>query len=102
MQVDKEYGVYLEVEEILDKREKYEFEELLKTAASTVMLRNQGNGWYYPDIERPDCFMERCGVFCSTIDLDLGKYHKYIKQLIFKESDEIIDWKADCIDDGEW
>jgi hypothetical protein len=44
MQVDKEYGVYLEVEEILDKREKYEFEELLKTAASTVMLRNQGNG----------------------------------------------------------
>jgi hypothetical protein len=35
--------------------------------------------------------MERCGVFCSTIDLDLGKYHKYIKQLIFKESDEIID-----------
>jgi hypothetical protein len=44
MKVDKEYGVYLEVEEIADKREKYEFEELLKTAAYTLMLRKQDDG----------------------------------------------------------
>jgi hypothetical protein len=55
------------------------------------MLRSQGDGWYYPDVEDPDDFQERCGVFCSTVDLELRKYHKYIRELLFKESDEMID-----------
>ncbi|MDR2567986.1 MAG: hypothetical protein LBC44_01595 [Mycoplasmataceae bacterium] len=102
MKVDKEYGVYLEVEEIFDKWEKYEFEELIKSLSYSLMLRSQGDGWYYPDVEDPDDFQERCGVFCSTVDLELRKYHKYIRELLFKESDEMIDWKADCIEDGKW
>jgi hypothetical protein len=91
MQVDKEYGVYLEVEEILDKQDKYEFEELLKTAAYSLRLRKQGDGWYYPEVEDPDAFHERSLVFVSTIDLDFKKYHKYIKKLLCKEGDELTD-----------
>jgi hypothetical protein len=34
--------------------------------------------------------------------LDFKKYHKYIKKLLCKEGDELTDWKADCIYDGEW
>ncbi|MDR2568370.1 MAG: hypothetical protein LBC44_03570 [Mycoplasmataceae bacterium] len=74
MKVDKEYGVYLEVEEIADKREKYEFEELLKTAAYTLMLRKQDDGWYYPDVEDPTAFQERSGVFAYTIGSDFKKF----------------------------
>ncbi|MDR2654088.1 MAG: hypothetical protein LBB39_02140 [Mycoplasmataceae bacterium] len=101
MELNKDYGIYLEIKNIEDKDEKYEFNELLDVLITGESLHKDIDGWYYPDTKE-EYFQERCGVFAYMIDSRLKQYHKYINQLLFKKNNEIIDWKQDAIDANDW
>ncbi|MDR2653926.1 MAG: hypothetical protein LBB39_01280 [Mycoplasmataceae bacterium] len=48
MELNKDYGVYLEVQNIEDKNDKYMFTELLDTLIKSNRMQLDSDGWYYP------------------------------------------------------
>ncbi|MDR0340766.1 MAG: hypothetical protein LBH55_00640, partial [Mycoplasmataceae bacterium] len=67
----------------------------------STLLEKDVDGWYYPNaIVRGK--QENVRVFLFLVAKRLTKFHKYIDELLFKRGDDIIDYKADVEDEGEW